>query len=56
MPLPNIYPVTGASGGAIRKPWREIETETEIKIKIITTKFSSGFVLININAVLLTIH
>jgi hypothetical protein len=23
MPLPNIYPVAGASGGAIRKPWGE---------------------------------
>jgi len=28
MPLPNIYPVTGASGGAIRKPWRERDRDS----------------------------
>jgi len=40
MPLPNIYPVNGASGGAICKPWRGRDTERE-RIIIKTTTINS---------------
>ena len=26
-PLPNMYPVTGASGGAMRRPWERMPTQ-----------------------------